>query len=103
MERQSGRKRVSTNLIALQVSKQSEIRSGCLRHTIVERWKKLNDISGGSIYGKSVIPFGKECGLGDTTMHHLVEQQNICLKATKQRIVANLDDIDELMDLDLTP
>jgi hypothetical protein len=43
-----------------------------LRQTIAERWDNLTAITGGSLYGKSFIPFGKECGLHDNTMHHLI-------------------------------
>jgi hypothetical protein len=46
------------------------------------------------------IAFGKESTLGDTEMTHIIEQQNLYLQTTKQRVVRNLDDIDEEINLE---
>jgi hypothetical protein len=88
-------------MITVQVSKQKEVTPGQLRHTIVERWENLAVITGGSLYGKYVIPLGKECSLDDKTMHHLIEEHNLLLNTNKQRIVANLNDIDEFRHNDI--
>jgi hypothetical protein len=34
-------------------------------------------------------------------MTHIIEQQNLYLQTTKQRIVQNLNDIDEVIDLEI--
>jgi hypothetical protein len=101
-QRQSYGKRVTINAITVQVSKQKEVTPGQLWQTIAEWWENLTNITGGSLYVKSFIPFRKECGLDDNTMHHLIEQQEVFLNTTKQWIVDNLNDIAELMDVELT-
>jgi hypothetical protein len=55
----------------------------------------LTTKSGVSLASSFFIPFGKESTLGDTEMTHIIEQQNLNLQTTKQRIVRNLNDIDE--------
>jgi hypothetical protein len=56
----------------------------------------LTTQGGGSLASKFCITFGKESTLGDTEMNHIIEQQqNLYLQTTKQRIVRNLNDIDE--------
>jgi hypothetical protein len=44
---------------------------------------------------KFFIPFGKESTLGDSEMTHIIEQQNLYLQTTKEKIVRNLNDIDD--------
>jgi hypothetical protein len=100
-QRQSDVKRVSTNAIAIQVLKQKDVSPGKLRQAIAERWEKLMANSGGCLYSKSFIPFGKECGMDDSTMNYLIQEQNIFLNTTKQRIANNLNDIDEIMEVEL--
>jgi hypothetical protein len=60
----------------------------------------LTTKSGGSLASKFFITFGKESTLGDTEMTHIIEQQNLYLQTAKQRIVRNLNDIDEEINLD---
>jgi hypothetical protein len=98
---QSDGKMVSTNAIVIQVSKQKDLSPGKLRQAIMERWEKLTTISGGCLYGKSFIPFGKECGLHDSTMNYLIQQHNIFLNTTKHRIAKKMNTIDEIMEVEL--
>jgi hypothetical protein len=63
--------------------------------------QKLMEISGGCLYGKSFIPFGKECVLDDSTMNYIIQQHNIFFNTTKQRIANNLNGIDEIMEVEL--
>jgi hypothetical protein len=100
-QRQLDGKRASTNAIEIQVSKQNDLSPGKLRQAIAERWEKLTAISGGCLYGKSFIPFGKECGINDSTMNYLIQKQNIFLNTTKQSIASNLNDIDEIIEVEL--
>jgi hypothetical protein len=100
-QRQSDGKRVSTNEIAIQASKQKDLSPGKLRQAIAECWEKLTAISGGCLYGKSFIPFGKECGLDDSKMNYLIQQHNIFVNTTKQCIANNLTKINEIMEVEL--
>jgi hypothetical protein len=49
--------------------------------------------NGGTLFGKTFIPFGKEGGIGDESMTNIIQQQNNFLRSTKQCIVQNLNDI----------
>jgi hypothetical protein len=75
--------------------------SDVLRQTIAECWAKLGGRDGGSLFGKTFITFNKECGLDDAAMHHIIEQHNHFLAIAKQRIVTNLNDINEVIELEL--
>jgi hypothetical protein len=44
---------------------------------------------------KFFISFGKKSTLGESEMTHIIEQQNIYLQTTKQRISRNLNNFDE--------
>jgi hypothetical protein len=83
------------------VLKQKYLSPGKLRQAIAERWEKLTAISGGCLYGKSCIPFGKECGLDASKMKYLIQKHNIFLNTPKQCIANNLNDIDEIMEVEL--
>jgi hypothetical protein len=48
---------------------------------------------------KTLIPFGKEGDIGDDVMTNIIQQQNIFLRATKQCIVQNLNNIDCTIDI----
>jgi hypothetical protein len=50
---------------------------------------------------KFCIRFGKEYTLGGSEMTHIIEQQNLYLQTTNQRIVRNPNDIDEEIDLEV--
>jgi hypothetical protein len=65
------------------------------REELAQRWSNLSTKKGGSLASKSFIPLGKESTLGDSEMTHIIEQQNLYLQTTKQRIVRNLNDIDD--------
>jgi hypothetical protein len=51
--------------------------------------------------GKKFIPFGKEGGLGDDIMTAIISKQNRFLKNSKQHIIHNLNDIDEIVEISL--
>jgi hypothetical protein len=53
------------------------------------------------LYGKKIIPFGKEGDMGDTIMTNVIQQQNKFLAETKQRIVHNRNDVDEIIEIAL--
>jgi hypothetical protein len=55
--------------------------------------------NGGTLFGKTFIPFRKEWGIGDEGMTNIIRKQNIFLRLTKQRIVQNLNDIDCPIDI----
>jgi hypothetical protein len=55
---------------------------------------KTDSKNGGTLFGKTFIPFGKEGGIGDEVMTNIIQQKNVSLRSTKKCIVQNLNDID---------
>jgi hypothetical protein len=68
---------------------------------MAEKCKRINAKNGGTLYGKIFIPFGKEGDMGDAIMANVKQQQNRFLAETKQRIVHNLNDVDEIIEIAL--
>jgi hypothetical protein len=50
---------------------------------------------------KFFIPFGKESTLGDSEITHIIEQHNLYLQTKKERLVRNLNNIDDEIDLEV--
>jgi hypothetical protein len=55
--------------------------------------------TGGNLFGKSFIPFGKEDDIGDEVMINIIQQQKNFLRSTKQLIVQNINDIECPIDI----
>jgi hypothetical protein len=86
--------KMSTNGVTLQVTKTPGITAADFRAEMAEKWQKLTAKNGGTLFGKTFIPFGKEGDIGDEVMTSIIQQQNKFLRSTKQRIVQNLNDTD---------
>jgi hypothetical protein len=91
--------KMSNNGITLQVTKTPGITAAEFRAEMAEKWQKLTAKNGGTLFGKTFIPFGKEGDIGDEVMTNIIQQQNNFLRSTKQRIVQNLNDIDCPIDI----
>jgi hypothetical protein len=87
--------KLSTTGIALLIVKRPGVSEQLFREELAQRRSNISIKNGGSLASKLFIPFGKESTLGDSEMTHIIEQQNLCLRTTKQRIVRNLNDIDD--------
>jgi hypothetical protein len=57
--------------------------------------------TGGTLWGKTFIPFGREGDMGDAVMTAVFQQQSKYLQEATQRIVQNLADIDEIIEIDM--
>jgi hypothetical protein len=68
---------------------------------MAEKWQNINAMNGGTLYGKTLIWFGKEGDMGDATMINVIKHQHKFLAETKQRIVHNLSDVDEIIEIAL--
>jgi hypothetical protein len=99
--RKSDGAKLSTTGIALRIVKRPGVSGQSFREELAERWSNLTIKSGGSLVSKFFITFGKESTIGDSEMTHIIEQQNLYLQTTKQRIVRNLNDIDDEIDLEV--
>jgi hypothetical protein len=56
--------KMSTNSITLQVTKTPGITAADFRAEMAEKWQKMTAKNGGTLFGKTFIPFGKEGGIG---------------------------------------
>jgi hypothetical protein len=92
--RKSDGAKLITTWIALRIAKRPGVSEKLFREELAQRWSSLSTKNWGSLASKFCIPFGKEHTLGDSEMTHIIEQQNLYLQTTKQRIVRNLNDID---------
>jgi hypothetical protein len=92
---------MSTTGVTLQVAKTEGITTAEFRANMDENWQQLDAKTGESLFGKKFIPFGKEGDLGDDIMMAIISKQTRFLKNSKQRIIHNLNDIDEIMEISL--
>jgi hypothetical protein len=92
---------MSTTVVTLQVAKSEGITATEFRANMAEKWQRLDTKTGGSLFGKKFIPFGKYGDLGDDIMMAIISKQNRFLKNSKQRIIYNLNDIDEIVEISL--
>jgi hypothetical protein len=93
----------------MQIEKSPNVTAAYFRASMAEKWQRINAKNGGTLYGNTFIPFGKEGDMGDAIMTNVIQQQNKFLAETKQRIVHNLNDVDEIIkialgeDVDMDP
>jgi hypothetical protein len=92
---------MSTTGVTLQVAKTEGITSTEFRANMAKKWQQLDAKLGGSLFGKKFNPFGKEGNLGDDITTAIISKQNRFLKNSKQRIIHNLNDIDEIVEISL--
>jgi hypothetical protein len=68
---------------------------------MAEKWQRIHAKNGGTLYGKTFIPFEKEGDMGDAIMTNVTQQQHKFLAETKQLIVHNLNNVDEIIEISL--
>jgi hypothetical protein len=90
---------LTTNSIAIQVDKTENTLSTSFRAAMAEKWQGLTAKIGGTLWGKTFISFGREGGMVDAVMIAVFQQQNKYLQEATQRIVQNLADIDEIIEI----
>jgi hypothetical protein len=93
--------RLTTTGVTLQIAKSPNATAEDFRASMAEKWQGINAKNGGTLYGKTFIPFGKEGYMGDAIMTNVIQQQNIFLAETKQRIVHNHNDVDKIIEIAL--
>jgi hypothetical protein len=93
--------RLTTTGVTMQIAKSPNLVAADFRASMAEKWQKINAKNGGTLYGKTFIPFRKEGDMGDAIMTNVFQQQNKFLSETKQRIVHNLSDVDKIIEIAL--
>jgi hypothetical protein len=74
--------KMTTNVIRLQVTKIPGITIADFRADMAEKWQKMTAKTGGTLFGKTFIPFGKEGDIGDDVMTNIIQQQKNFLRST---------------------
>jgi hypothetical protein len=87
--------------VILEVTETEGITATEFRANMAEKWQQLDTKTGGSLFGKKFIPFCKESDLGDDIMTGIILKQNRFLKNSKQFIIHNLNNIDEIVESSL--
>jgi hypothetical protein len=100
-ERVSDGVRLTTTGVTMQIAKSPNVTAADFRASMAEKWQRINVKNGGNLYRKTFIPFGKEGDMGDAILTNVIQQQNKFLAETKQRIVHNLNDVDEIIEIAL--
>jgi hypothetical protein len=90
---------MSANGITLQATKTPDITAADFRAEMAEKWQKLTTKNGGTLFGNTFIPFGKEGGIGDEVVINIIQKQKKFLHSTEQRIVQNLNEFDCPIDI----
>jgi hypothetical protein len=93
--------RLATTGVTMQIAKSPSPVAADFCASMAEKWQKINTKNRGTLYGKTFIPFGKEGDMGDAIMTNIIQQQNKFLSETKQSIVHNLSDVDEIIEIAL--
>jgi hypothetical protein len=66
--------KMTTNGITLQVTKTPGITVADIRVDMAEKWQIMTVKTGGTLFGKTFIPFGKEGHIGDDVMTNIIQQ-----------------------------
>jgi hypothetical protein len=61
---------------------------------------KVSPLKGGPLVGKNFVPFGKSEDMGDSITTQIIHLRNAMVKSTKQLALANLNDIDAIIEME---
>jgi hypothetical protein len=68
--------RLTTTGVTMQIAKSPNATAAYFCASMAEKWQRINAKNGGTLYGKTFIPFGKEEEMGDAIMMNVIQQQN---------------------------
>jgi hypothetical protein len=86
--------KMTTNGITLQVTNTTGITIAEFWADMAEKWQSMTAKTGGTLFGKNIITFGKEGDIGDEVLTNIIQHQKNFLRPTNQRIVKTLNGID---------
>jgi hypothetical protein len=93
---------LTMNAIAIQVAKTANTSASDFRNAMAEKWQGLTAKTGATIWGKTCNPFGREGGRGRCSHNISLSSKNNYLREATQRIVQNVSDIDEVIEIETT-
>jgi hypothetical protein len=92
--------KLSTSGVSLQVTTQAAGQVDSTRDDIAKMWQNFSPLRGGPLVGKHSVPFRKSGDMGDSITTQIIHRQNSMLKSTKQWVLANLKDIDAVIEME---
>jgi hypothetical protein len=93
-------KRLSTHGMAIRIMKHDDIFPSQLREDMVKKWQRMEDSSGNTLASQLFVPVGRGYDLGTITMAKVLHGKNKFLRYTRMKLVHNLGDMDEVLDLE---
>jgi hypothetical protein len=95
-------KRLATRGITIQkIMKSDEISPTKIRGGMVHQWQMIEEASENPLRNQYFVPVGRGAELGTTAMTKIFHSQNDFLRTTRMKIVHNLGEMDELLDIEL--
>jgi hypothetical protein len=71
------------------------------REDMVQQWKRIEEESGNLLSGQYFVPVERGAYLGTNAMTNIFHTQNQFLRTTKMKLVHNLGEMDEVLDIDI--
>jgi hypothetical protein len=81
--------------------KHDDISPAQFREDMVKKWQRIEESSGNPLASQYFVTVGRGADLGTTAMKKIFHGQNHFLRSTKMKMVHNLGDMDEVLDLKL--
>jgi hypothetical protein len=81
--------------------KHDDISPAHFREDMVKKWQGIEESSGNPLAIQFFVPVGRGADLGTIAMTKIFHGQNQFLRSTKMKLVHNLVDMDEVLDLEL--
>jgi hypothetical protein len=94
-------KRLSTRGVAIQIMKHDDGYPAQFREDMVKKWQSIEESSGNPLASQYFVPIGRGADLGTTAMTKIFHGQNHFLRSTNMKLVHNLGNMDEVLDLKL--
>jgi hypothetical protein len=95
-------KRLSTWGVAIQIMKNDDVSPAQFREDMVKKWQHIEELSGNHLAKQYFVPVGRGDDLGTTAMTKIFHGRNHFLRSTQMKLVHNLGDMDEVLDLELS-
>jgi hypothetical protein len=94
-------KRISTRGVAIQIMKHDDISPAQFREDMVKKWQRIEESIGNPMASQFFLPVGRGSELGTKAMTKIFHGQNHFLRSTKMKLVNNVGDMDEVLDLEV--
>jgi hypothetical protein len=82
--------------------KNDDVSPAQFREDMVKKWQRIEESSGNPLANQYFVPIGRGADLGTTAVTKIFHGQNHFLRSTKMKLVHNLGDMDEVLDLGLS-